>query len=164
MVDQEHFSPQPHPTATPQAVPPRHSRFRFLVRLLLFGGVPLAVVVLILTAIFSGGSSESEVLVNDRPHTIQLDVLNGTGEAKLAQRLTDYLRSRGFDVVEMGNYAGELENTLVIDRTGNREAAVRVAQSLGIPEEKVVQKIDKTLYLDASVYIGKDYRTLAPFK
>lgn len=119
---------------------------------------------MILTAIFSGGPSESEVLVDDKLHTIQLDVLNGTGESKLAQRLTDYLRSRGFDVVEMGNYAGDLENTLVIDRTGNREAAVRVAQSLGVPEEKVIQKIDTTLYLDVSVYIGKDYRSLDPFQ
>ncbi len=164
MVDRENFSPQSHPTATPQAVSPRHSRFRSLVRLLLFVGVPLAIVVLILTAIFSGGPSESEVVVNDKLHTIQLDVLNGTGETKLAQRLTDFLRSRGFDVVEMGNYAGDLENTLVIDRTGNKEAAVRVAQSLGVPEEKVVRQIDKTLYLDVSVYIGKDYRSLAPFK
>jgi len=78
--------------------------------------------------------------------------------------LTDFLRGRGFDVVEIGNYAGDLERTLVIDRTGNRDAAVRVAQSLGLPEERVVQKIDRTLYLDVSVYIGKDYQTLRPFK
>lgn len=164
MVDQEHFSPQLHPTSPPQAVPPRNSRFRSLVRLLLLVGVPVAIVVLILTAIFSNGQSESEVLLNDKLHTIQLDVMNGTGETKLAQRLTDFLRGRGFDVVEMGNYAGDLENTLVIDRTGRREAAVRVARSLGVPEEKVIQKIDSTLYLDVSVYIGKDYRTLSPFR
>jgi len=132
--------------------------------LILFIGSPLAILVLIFTAIFSGGQSESEVLVNDKIHTIQLDVLNGSGESKLAQRLTDFLRARGFDVVEMGNYAGDLEKTLVIDRTGNRDAAVRVARSLGLPEERVIQKVDNTLYLDVSVYIGKDYRSLDPFK
>lgn len=102
--------------------------------------------------------------MDDKVHTIQLDVLNGTGESKLAQRLTDFLRGRGFDVVEMGNYAGELDATMIIDRTGNKEAAIRVAQSLGVPKERVIQKIDKTLYLDVSVYIGKDYRSLDPFR
>jgi hypothetical protein len=164
MVDQEHSSSQAHLTARPQAVSPLRSRLRSSVRLLLFVGVPFAMIVLILAAMLSGRQSESEVLVNEKVHTIQLDVLNGTGESKLAQRLTDFLRGRGFDVVEMGNYAGDLESTLVIDRTGHREAAIRVAQSLGVPEERVIQKIDKTLYLDVSVYIGKDYRSLDPFR
>ena len=164
MVDQENSSSQEHPTVRPQAASPQHSRLRSSIRLILFIGSPLAILVLIFTAIFSGGQSESEVLVNDKIHTIQLDVLNGSGESKLAQRLTDFLRARGFDVVEMGNYAGDLEKTLVIDRTGNRDAAVRVARSLGLPEERVIQKVDNTLYLDVSVYIGKDYRSLDPFK
>ena len=163
MVDQEHSPPPAHPPV-PHAVTPQYSRFRSSVRLLLFGGLPLALVVLIVVAVFSGRSSESEVLVDNKLHTIQLDVLNGSGESKLAQRLTDFLRGRGFDVVEIGNYTGDLDKTLVIDRTGNREAAVRVAQSIGVPEERVIQKIDRTLYLDVSVFIGKDFRSLHPFK
>lgn len=164
MVDQQHSSEAGHPTVRSQAATSQPSRFRFWVRLLLFGGIPIVAVTMIAVNFFSGPSSESEVLVDNKLHTIQLDVLNGVGEAKLAQRLTDFLRGRGFDVVEIGNYAGDLERTLVIDRTGNRDAAVRVAQSLGLPEERVVQKIDRTLYLDVSVYIGKDYQTLRPFK
>ncbi|MBI4417769.1 MAG: LytR C-terminal domain-containing protein, partial [Ignavibacteriales bacterium] len=110
------------------------------------------------------GVAESEVVDGGRVHTIQLDVLNATGETKLAQKMTDYLRSRGFDVVELGNHRGGLEKTLVIDRTGNTQAAVQVAEVLGVPREQVVQKLDKTLYLDVSVYIGNDYRALRPFR
>ncbi len=112
------------------------------------------------------GSSGSEALITDgqKERTIQMDVLNGTGESRLAQRLTDYLRSRGFDVVETGNYREELEKTLVIDRAGNSQAALQVAQALGIPNNQVMQKVDKNLYLDVSVFVGKDYRTLRPFR
>jgi len=114
--------------------------------------------------LFSDPGRESEVVVGNKVRTIQLDVLNGVGEAKLAQRMTDFLRSRGFDVVEIGNYREELERTLVIDRTGNSQAAIQVAKSLGVPLEQVIQRIDKTLYLDVSVFIGKDYPSLQPFK
>ena len=164
MLDQQHSSESAHPPAHIQAPSTQRSRFHSSRRLLLFGGLPAIVLVVIAVVVFSGRSSESEVIVDNKLHTIQLDVLNGAGEAKLAQRVMDFLRARGFDVVEIGNYAGDLEKTLVIDRTGNREAAVRVAQSIGIPEERVVQKIDRTLYLDVSVYIGRDYQTLRPFK
>lgn len=138
--------------------------FRSLARYFLIVVLPLGFVVAAVLVMFSNRAPESEVLVDNKLHTIQLDVLNATAESKLAQRMTDFLRSRGFDVVEIGNYAGDLQKTLVIDRTGNREAAVRVARSIGVPETQVIQKIDKNLYLDVSVYIGDDFQSLQPFK
>ncbi|MBI2619501.1 MAG: LytR C-terminal domain-containing protein [Ignavibacteriales bacterium] len=114
--------------------------------------------------LFSDSGRESEVIVDNRSHTIQLDVMNAVGEAKLAQRMTEFLRSRGFDVVEIGNYREALERTLVIDRTGNPQAALQVARTIGVPPEQVIQRIDKTLYLDVSVFIGKDYPSLQPFQ
>lgn len=110
-------------------------------------------------------SSEPELIVEGRTRAIQLDVLNGSGQPKLAQRLTDYLRARGFDVVEFGNYgSSEVEATQVLDRAGNLEAAKQVAAALGVPQERVQQKIDKSLYLDVSVIIGKDYSRLKAFQ
>jgi hypothetical protein len=98
-------------------------------------------------------------------HTIQLDVLNGSGVSKVSQRFTDYLRARGFDVVEMGNYKdSKVEKTRVIDRVGTSTAAQQVAEALGIPKERVVQEIDRNSYLDVSVVIGKDFRLLKPLK
>lgn len=103
-------------------------------------------------------------MVAGKTHTIQLNVLNGTDAPKLAQRTTDYLRARGFDVVEMGNAPGKsIQHTRVIDRAGSLEAAKQVAEALGVPQEHVTQEIDPTLYLDVSVVIGNDYQSLKPF-
>ncbi|MGH2568611.1 MAG: LytR C-terminal domain-containing protein, partial [Bacteroidota bacterium] len=66
-----------------------------------------------------------------------------------------------FDVVEMGNYkTSDVEETMVLDRAGNLEAAKQVAAAIGVPEEQVQQQIDKSLYLDVSVVIGKDFQRL----
>jgi hypothetical protein len=106
-----------------------------------------------------------ETIRGGKTRTIQLDVLNGSGTPKLSQRFTDYLRARGFDVVEMGNYKdSRVEFTRVIDRAGNLAAAQQVAQALGVSKEHVVQEIDKHLYLDVSVVIGNDFRSLKPLQ
>ncbi len=110
-------------------------------------------------------SGEPEITTAGRVHAIQLDVLNGSGQPKLAQRMTDFLRARGFDVVEMGNYrSNDVEATLVLDRAGNMDAAKQVAMALGVSAERVRQQIDKSLYLDVSVVIGKDYSRLKAFQ
>lgn len=96
---------------------------------------------------------------------IQVEVLNGCGEAGLAGRATQYLRRHNFDVVGSGNYVNfDQERSLVIDRVGNREAALRVAAILGIDEAYVREEIGDDYFLDASVVLGRDYRSLRPFE
>ncbi len=139
------------------------SRSRRLLALAGTGALLITAFVLYKVAVPAVG--ESETVQGERTRTIQLDVLNATGESRLAQRLTDHLRRKGFDVVEMGNYReGVLEKTLVVDRGGNKQAALQVAGALGIPDRQVIEKRDNTLYLDVTVIIGKDFRTLSPFK
>jgi hypothetical protein len=53
---------------------------------------------------------------------------------------------------------------MVIDRTGNKNAAKKVAESLGINEKNIIQQRDTTSFLDATVIIGKDYQDLNPYK
>ncbi len=94
----------------------------------------------------------------------QIDVQNATNESGIALKMTEYLRSKGFDVVEMGNNKiKDLENTTVIDRKGDRKAAERLAHTLGIPDKKIIQQINTSLYLEATVVIGKDYKDIKPF-
>ncbi|MBM4159798.1 MAG: LytR family transcriptional regulator [Ignavibacteria bacterium] len=108
---------------------------------------------------------EPEIMQGSRTHVIQLDVLNATGTPKLSQRFTDYLRARGFDVVEIGNYReSDLAFTRVIDRAGNMQAAHQVARALGVSDQRVVQEIDRNRYLDVTVVIGKDFRSLKPMQ
>lgn len=100
-----------------------------------------------------------------RTVSVQLEVLNGTAEPKAAQKLTEALRSGGFDVVDMGNYkSSSVERTTVISRTADRSAALSVASYLGVDKNSVVQQPDKNLYLDVSVIIGKDFNQLRVFK
>jgi len=131
---------------------------------LAFGALALMLLYVAVRGLFSS-SGEPEITEGGRVRAIQLDVLNGSGETGLAQRMTDYLRARGFDVVEMGNYkTSDVEETTVLDRVGNIEAAQQVAAAIGIPEERVQQQLDKSLYLDVSVVIGKDFQRLKAFQ
>jgi hypothetical protein len=97
--------------------------------------------------------------------TLQIDVQNGCGTTGIADKFTEYLRSKGFDVVEMGNFSTQdIKTSMVIDRAGNMQNARRVALSLGISEKFVIQQMNKNYFLDATVVIGKDYTELIPFK
>lgn len=108
-------------------------------------------------------SDDPVVLEGPRTRAIQLDVRNGTGVPGLAQKVTSHLRSKGFDVVEIGNADSlGLEKTVVLDRSGNAEAARRVASALGLDDSRVLVRIDRTLYLDVSVHIGADLRSFTP--
>jgi hypothetical protein len=96
---------------------------------------------------------------------IQVEVRNGAGVDHLAERTTQYLRDRGFDVVDVGNHSSfDQEHSVIIDRIGNPEAARDVAEALGIPPERVRKNVKPQYYLDASVIIGHDYEQLRPFQ
>ena len=96
---------------------------------------------------------------------IQIDVLNGCGIPGVAIKFTDYLRARGFDVLEMGNYKSfDVEETLVIDRTGKSDNAHKVAYALGVDDKNIIQQISPDAYLDCTVVIGKDFNNLKPMK
>lgn len=94
---------------------------------------------------------------------IQLDVLNGCGSSGAGSELTSYLRGRGFDVVDLRNYKTfDVQETLVIDRTANRENAKHVAYALGVAESNIVEQLNPDYYVDVTVVIGKDYHSLKP--
>ncbi len=108
-------------------------------------------------------TTESPELGDAAGEIIQLDVLNGCGVRGIAQDFTDYLRKRNFDVVQSANYKTfDVEESLVIDRTGDLAAARKVAYALGIDEKNIVQQINPDYYLNVSVVIGRDYEQLKP--
>ncbi len=96
---------------------------------------------------------------------IQLDVLNGCGISGVAQKFTEYLRRRNFDVVQLDNYPSfDVERSIVYDRVGDLKTAKKVAHALGIDEKNIIQQISRDYILDVSVVIGKDYNDLKPMK
>lgn len=92
---------------------------------------------------------------------IQVEVLNGCGASGVAEKFTDFLRKEKFDVVQMGNYDSfDIDKSMVIDRTGNRANAEKVASALGIDDQNVILQKNDDSFLDVSVVIGKDYKKL----
>ena len=167
-------APKQNTEATPRSVPPRQRARKKSLHwksigsnglFVLFGIIVIVLVYSFIDRIFIDPPVNAETGRGGKTHTIQLDVLNGSGTPRLGQRFTDYLRARGFDVVEMGNYKESgVEFTRVIDRVGDPEAARQVAEALGVPKERVIQQIDKNVYLDVSVVIGRDFKSLKPLK
>lgn len=135
---------------------------------LVVGGLSVMVLLyaLVTRTVLTGPSPErpedSNQLVGS---IIQVEVRNGAGVDRLAARTTEYLRNRGFDVVEVGNHSSfDQEQSVVIDRVGDLEAARTVAEALGLPADRVRQEIRRQYYLDASIIIGHDYKQLRPFQ
>ena len=104
------------------------------------------------------------VRAGGKPGTsIQLDVLNGSGLSGAGTAMTSFLRARGFDVVEIRNYkSSDIAESMVIDRTGDRENAERVAYAIGIRKENIVHQINEEYFVDVSVVIGRDIAALKP--
>ena len=95
---------------------------------------------------------------------IQIEVLNGCGTSGVANRYTNYLRQHGFDVVKTDNYEEEpgrsnfnVLETVVVDRRGERESAMRVVRALELGETRLLQAVNAAYLIDATVIIGKDY-------
>ena len=92
---------------------------------------------------------------------IQVEVLNGCGIAGIANRFTGLLRSNGFDVVETGNFDHfNLEESIVISRSGVTENARQIATALGIKEINILTEQSPDFYLDVTVVIGHDFEQL----
>ena len=94
---------------------------------------------------------------------IRVQVLNATATRGLAQRATDVLRDKGFDVVEIGNSRDRVDSTIVLDRTNHPEWARRAAAAMG--GAKVVVSPDTLRYVDLTILIGPNWRPpVQPFQ
>lgn len=96
---------------------------------------------------------------------ILAEVLNASGATGVGSKLTTYLRENQVDVIQSGNYFSfDVENTLIIDRSGNPANALAIARLLMLDERAVIRQINKNYYLDVTVLAGKDFTQLPPFK
>ncbi|MDA0710449.1 MAG: LytR C-terminal domain-containing protein [bacterium] len=96
---------------------------------------------------------------------IRVEILNGCGKDGIATVLANKLRSRGLDVMTLGNadsYA--FSETLVIDRVGKMHYAQQVADLVGT--QNLIQQItpDPFRIEEVTVIIGRDYAYLPILK
>lgn len=103
--------------------------------------------------------TKGENILAQEKKIIQLEILNGCGVDGVADKFTDELRKKKFDVVNTGNYRSfNIDESIVISRTHNTDAAKRIADSLGIVQNNVVMQANKDYFLDATLIVGKDYK------
>lgn len=99
---------------------------------------------------------DGQAVLSPGPDRVTVEVRNAGGVAGMARAATDHLRSAGFDVVALGNATSfDQEGSVVIDRNGEREAALAVAGALGI--DSVRSEPDPNLYVDVTVRLGSDW-------
>ena len=92
-------------------------------------------------------------------------MLNGCGKSGVAEKLTDYLRAEGFDVVRLGNYRSfEIEKSIIISRNEKIQNAEKVASVVGLSNQNVIQQTNPEYLLDVTFILGKDYKQLIPLQ
>ena len=88
---------------------------------------------------------------------VRVEVINTTRTRGLARRATRVLRDQGFDVVNVSTGFPPLDSTLVLDRSGHKAWAARVARLLG-PAARAEVRPDSSRYLDVTVLLGSSWR------
>ncbi|GIV45459.1 MAG: hypothetical protein KatS3mg036_0277 [Ignavibacterium sp.] len=92
---------------------------------------------------------------------IQVKVLNGTQTDGLAKKLTDFLRSKNFDVVIQGNYnERNVKKTFIIDHRGDKKILRKIIRVLKIDPDQVKTDIKEFELTDVTIVIGEDYQKL----
>jgi hypothetical protein len=105
---------------------------------------------------------------DDKIHVVnpsyQIDVLNGCGVRDVAYKVTMYLRERGFDVIDYGNFSrSDVERSFIVDHVNKPDTARLIARVLGIAGDRIFNS-RRDYYNEFTVVIGKDYLRLKPFK
>jgi len=105
-------------------------------------------------------------LVNeeDPRSVIQVDVVNASGRNGAGRTVLRYLRSRGFDVVEISSTADRPKRSSILDRMGDKVSAHKIAVAMGIPDSCITTEIDSMLFVRATVVLGSDIDALEPFQ
>ncbi len=90
-----------------------------------------------------------------RPRVVRVQVLNGSGEGRVAGRLASFLREGGFHVVEVRNAdRDDYFATLVVARRDDPAGAQAVARYLGGPP--VIRQAAGGDEADVTVVLGSD--------
>lgn len=93
----------------------------------------------------------------------EIEILNGCGDAGIANLFTNYLREQQYDVIDIRNAEHfNYKNTIIlVHKVEKMKAANDLAKMLHINKEHI--KTDNNIW-DLSIIIGKDYKDLISYK
>ncbi len=108
----------------------------------------------------NSGSAPSAVQLQNA----QVQILNGVGESGLARTLRDNIQAEGVSVVNVGNIPNpDYISTELYFHSNAYDAAVSLAELLGIPASRVYPGPPAPGGADITVVIGGDYSSLPAF-
>jgi len=125
------------------------------------GKVLLYLLVIILAAflisIIFMYTRENPEEIRKKNSTLRVEVLNGCGENRLAIKVANVLRRRGFNVVKIGNATqSDFEKTVVIERSNDDYSNAKYF-ARRIKCKYIGKDIDPALHLEISLILGLDY-------
>lgn len=129
------------------------------------GKVGLIILVIIM---FLFGASVIYMRTREDPEEIykknsnlRVEVLNGCNINRLAIKVSDILREKGFNVVKIGTTESMYKETVIIERANeNLENGKYFARRIGC--KNIGKDVDPALYLDITLIVGEDYKKLFP--
>ncbi len=90
------------------------------------------------------------------PHIGRIEILNGCGIEGAANKVADFLRSRNFDVKNIGNaQTWNYPYTMVISRSLDTTVAFQVSNALKT-DKRIIMRNNENMY-DVTVIIGPDF-------
>ena len=94
----------------------------------------------------------------------EIEVLNGCGETGVANLFTKFLRSEGYDVIEIKNADNfKYKETIILFHNKEiQEKAKVLSKILDINQDNI--KFNKNSVWDLSLIIGSDYKNLSSFE
>lgn len=93
---------------------------------------------------------------------ITVEVYNGSGESKLAYKVSDFLKKHnGVDVLKYDNFrTSDIQETIIQSRNGDIGKAKKIASIIGVDESRVNIVIGDEFDGEVRIIIGKDFRKL----
>ncbi len=91
---------------------------------------------------------------------MRVEVLNGCGIDRLAIKVTNILRRKGFNVVQVGNTKNQdFRETVVMERSNeNMVNANYFAKQIGC--RNIDKDVDPALYIEITLIVGQDYKKI----
>ncbi len=89
----------------------------------------------------------------------RISLQNGTGDSSLSDRTSSFLSGLGVLIAEVRNADNPLNQTVLVDHTGNPYTLAYLAQLMGVENTRIIHEFDPNSSIDVEVRLGLDWQT-----
>ena len=89
--------------------------------------------------------------------TVRIEILNASGRKDLAVLVTNFLRKKGFDVINFGTYGSIEKQTKIVNCSGNIDTALGIRDVLALGGLEIYSKLEKPAIAQVRIILGADF-------